>query len=124
MRGDIDKYLKLKEQIKALNDELKVLGQKIMTDSGVKEGQRVDYAGHVISYLPTRRYSLKPNRSKGLAGFIKRTVGEEMLWKLAKFDYKDMRILSTNKVDEFFDCKTSFSLRVREGEVRNETRTE
>ena len=124
MREDIKKYLRLKEQIKALNAEVKTLGEKILDESGVKEGQKAEYAGHVISYTPTRRFTMKPNRSKGLAGFIKRSVGEEMLWKLVKFDYKDMRILTTDKLDEFFDVKTSYSLRIREGEVNNEARAE
>lgn len=113
MRKDLDRYIDLKAKAKDIQEEIAELGAKIREESGLQNGQKTEFDGFTISFLPTRRYVMKPNRGKGLAGFIRRKYGEELCNKLMKFDYKDLGVLGKD-VDEFFDCKESFVFRIKE----------
>lgn len=113
MREDIKKYLKLKEQIKALNAEVIKLGAAIRKESELKEGEKLTIDGFSMSYMPTRRFVMKANRGKGLAGFIKRHYGEDLCTKLMRFDYKDLVPLGKD-VSQFFEEKVSYALRIKE----------
>ena len=117
MKNEIKKYLELKAQIRRLTSEAGKLGDSIREGLGIEKGQRLEKDGYSISYQPTRRWTMVKGRNKGLAGFIKRKFSDEIMWSLIRFDYKDLSFLKDkypNDMNEFFECKETHSLRIKE----------
>ena len=113
----VEKYKELKSQIKDLTARANDLQLEIIKDLELKGGEKKKVGDFNVCYSPVRRWVFKTGRGKGLAGLIKRRLGEEFMFKVVKFDRKDLGALvsgdaSKAEVDKFFDCKESYQFRV------------
>lgn len=119
MCKDLQKYLDVKAQIKALTKEAGELQKGLISSLKISEGSKIEKDGYKVSYMPAQRWVFKAGRGKGLAGLIKRKLGEEFLFQVMKFDRKDLAAMtngSSKEVDKFFECKQSYAFRVSKGE--------
>lgn len=113
----LDVYAQKKAQLKALTAEVAELQKEVIDTLEINEGSAGACGNYTYTYNPMRRYSFNTKKARGMAGLIKREFGEELLWTMVRFDHKDFvpfKAKFGKKLDEFFDCKISFSLRVKE----------